>query len=169
MSSSLSLFFCRLLFPVGTILVPVGSLGLLLGSDFKDLGELPENLDRSLPLDEVVGGTVSVSSSSSSFSSSTLILTLFLTLLLPPVSELSNRGLNLFLPLKAVPVVSMSEEGITGFLLIIPEIDTGSTDGEVATSGLKEKVGGTLTVCEFGNAACSTCNLGGKMALFEFS
>jgi len=56
-----------------------------------------------------------------------------------------------------------------GFLLIIPEIETGSTEGEVATSGLNENVGGTLTVCEFGNAACSTCSLGGKMALLELS
>lgn len=89
---------------------PVGSLGLLLGSDFKDLGALPENLDRNLPLDEVVGGTVSLSSSSSSSSSRTLIFTLLLSLVLPPVSELSNLGLKRFLPLKAVPVVSLSED-----------------------------------------------------------
>lgn len=89
---------------------PVGSLGLLFGSDFKDLGALPENLDRNLPLDEVVGGTVSLSSSSSSSSSRTLIFTLFLSLVLPPVSELSNLGLKRFLPLKAVPVVSLSED-----------------------------------------------------------
>lgn len=96
---------------MGITLGPVGSLGLVLGSDVKDLGALPENLDRNLPLDEVVGGTVSLSSSSSSsFSSRTLIFTLFLTLVLPPVSELSNLGLKRFLPLKAVPVVSLSDD-----------------------------------------------------------
>ena len=78
---------------------------------------------------------------------------MFLTLLLLPVSELSNLGLNLFLPLKAVPVLSISEVGLLGALLIIPDIETGSTEGEVATSGLKENVGGTLTVCELGNVA----------------
>lgn len=113
-SSSLRFFpnFCLLLFPVGTTLGPVGSLGLLSALDFKDLGALPENLDRNLPLEEVVGGTVSLSSSSSSSSSSRmLIFTLFLTLLLLPVSELSpNLGLSLFLPLNAVPVISLSED-----------------------------------------------------------
>lgn len=113
LSSSLLFFpnFCLLLFPVGMTLVPVVPRGLVFSSDFKDRGELPVNLDRNLPLDAVVGGTVSLSSSSStSSSSSMLILTLFLTLLLPPVSELSNLGRSLFLPLKAVPVVSLSDD-----------------------------------------------------------
>jgi len=175
LSSSLLFFpnFCLLLLPVGITLVPVGRRGLLFSSGFgfKDLGELPVNLDLNLPLEAVVGGTVSFSSSSSSSlsSSSMLIFTLFLSLLLPPVSELSNLGLSLFLPLKAVPVISLSEDCIPGILLIIPETETGSTDGTVATSGLRENVGGTLTVCELGNVACSTCNLGGKMALLELS
>lgn len=173
LSSSLLFFpnFCLLLFPVGITLVPVGRRGLLFSSGFKDLGELPVNLDLNLPLDAVVGGTVSLSCSSSSSlsSSSILIFTLFLVLLLPPVSELSNLGLSLFLPLKAVPVISLSEDWIPGILLIIPDTETGSTDGTVATSGLRENVGGTLTVCELGNVACSTCNLGGKMALLELS
>jgi len=66
-------------------------------------------------------------------------------------------------------VLSPSVVEETGFLLMMPETDTGSTEGAVTTSGLRENVGGTLTVCELGKVACSTFNLGGKMALFEFS
>ena len=112
-------------------------------SDPREQGALPENLERKRPLDAVVGGTVSFSSSSSSsFSFKTLILTLFRTLFLPPVCEGSNLGLTLFLPLKAVPVLSPSVVEETGFLLMMPETDTGSTEGAVTTSGLREKVGG---------------------------
>ena len=157
------------LFPVGITLGFVGNLDLVLLSDPSERGALAENLERKRPLDAVVGGTVSFSSSSSSsFSFKTLILTLFRTLFLPPVSEGSNLGLTLFLPLKAVPVLSPSVAE-TGFLLMMPETDTGSTEGAVTKSGLRENVGGTLTVCELGKVACSTFNLGGKMALFELS
>ena len=89
-------------------------------------------------------------------------------MLLPPVSKRSNLGPTLVLPLQALPVLSPFVEE-TGFLLMMPETDTGSTEGAVTTSGLRENVGGTLTVCELGKVACSTFNLGGKMALFELS
>ena len=46
---------------------------------------------------------------------------------MPPVSEHSNLGPTLVLPLKAVPVLSPSVEE-TGFLLMMPETDTGTTE-----------------------------------------
>ena len=61
-------------------------------------------------------------------------------MLQPPVSECSNLGHTLVLPLKAVPLLSPFVEE-TGFLFMMPETDTGTTEWAVTTSGLREKVG----------------------------
>ena len=91
------------------------------------LGVDPVKRDLTLLLDPVGGDSVSPSSSASGTRPRGLDLT--------PVN--STRGLTRRLP--AVPVVSEGGAGWLGTRLMIPWIDTGSTDGTVIDSGRPEK------------------------------
>jgi len=123
------------------------------------LGVEPVNRDLTLLLDPVGGDSVSPSCSSAAPPRPR-------GLVLAPVN--STLGLTRRLP--AVPVVSEGgADWLTGTLLIIPWMDTGSTEGTVIDSGRPEKPPekeGTLGPVgsrELGKVVCSTGNLGGKI------
>ena len=132
--------FCLLLFPVGTILVPVGILSLEPVADTV-FGVDPVNLDLTLLRGAVVGISVSPSASPRPFS-------------LPLSPETSSLGRTLRRP--AVPVVSGSSAGLAGVRLMMPEMETGSTEGAVKGSGRRGPVGRR----ELGKVDCSTGSLG---------
>ena len=73
---------------------------------------------------------------------------------LPLSPETSSLGLTLRRP--AVPVVSGSSAGLAGVRLMMPEMETGSTEGAVKGSGRRGPVGRR----ELGKVDCSTGSLG---------
>jgi len=156
---------CLLLFPVGTTRDPVLTLVRVPGTrDPVFLVPVPPvlNLDRTRPLAEVIGNSVSVSLrlSWSSFTN----FTLFLPLPRPPDgSKALPRGCSLFCPRNALPVSSTSgsAEFKPGILLKIPETETGSTEREVVVSGSPGSR--TSGVRELEKVTCSTERRGGKI------
>lgn len=121
------------------------------------LGVDPVKRDLTLLLDPVGGDSVSPSCSVSGARPRGLDLV--------PV----NSTLGLTRRLLAVPVVSEDGADWLGTRLMIPWIETGSTDGTVIDSGRPEKppekegTRGPVGSRELGKVVCSTGSLGGKI------